>query len=88
MLCASHLGLGASHMERAVLDALVVAAAAGAEEILNPCGAHLPCEAHYAHSLPSLEEATFNGSRLLLRTDNCPQPKEARPRSHALTPSN
>jgi hypothetical protein len=29
-----------------------------------------------------------NGSQLLPRTDNCPQPKEARPLSHALTRSN
>jgi hypothetical protein len=37
----SHLGLGANHMESAVLDALVAEMPPGTDEIPNPCGAHI-----------------------------------------------
>lgn len=49
----SHLGLGANHMESAVLDALVAEAPPGTVEIPNPCGAHQPFM-YLSPSLPGM----------------------------------
>ena len=40
------------------------------------------------HTVSDTNRYWYHGSQLLLRTDNCLQPKEAQPLSHALTTSN